>query len=441
MEVLGEIARGGFGRVERVMIATGEVVARKVFDPRPELDVLDPDKLRKRFVHEVEAQRRLAPYGAIRVLDADLAADAPWFTMPLAEKSYRVQIEADRRAGAISSEPLVAILDALENIHRLGYVHRDLKPENVLFCEGAWRLADFGLVAVPHGAESTRLTSTGAGWATAGYCAPEQAIDFKNADKSVDIYAFGCILHDLAGNRPRVPFQMHVAKGPIGPVISRCTHLDPHQRFKGVGPLRAALLDALGRAAQPLEPSAEAEAWGASLARIHEWDEGKLEELIAYAEEHSEVCASLDDERLHELHGVDPIAWRRVALAYGSYAQGRFRFERCDGIATALQTLFELGDVEVKAASLFALATLGLRHNRWFALKKLVALAGPALDVDVAERLALDIRAYERQDVFVGCAAAMAKPVTVFHPRVAAVLDGTHADQSTSREGHKPAGP
>ena len=119
----------------------------------------------------------------------------------------------------------------------------------------------------------------------------------------------------------------------------------------------------------------------------------------------------------------------------------RSRFERCDGIATALQTLFELGDVEVKAAALFALATLGLRHNRWFALKKLVALAGPALDVDVAERLVLDIRAYERQDVFVGCASAMAKPVTVFHPRVAAVLDGSHADQSTSREGQKPAGP
>jgi hypothetical protein len=64
MDVLGEIACGGFGRVERVRLDGGAVVARKVFHLRPEAAGLDHDKLRKRFVHEVEAQRRLAPYGA-----------------------------------------------------------------------------------------------------------------------------------------------------------------------------------------------------------------------------------------------------------------------------------------------------------------------------------------------------------------------------------------
>ncbi len=159
-------------------------------------------------------QRRLAPYGAIAVLDADLEAPEPWFTMPLAERSFRTQVASDRVAGTVTAEPLIAILDALEQVHRLGYVHRDLKPENILFCEGAWRLADFGLVAVPHGDASTRLTSTTTGWATVLYCAPEQAIDFKNVDKSADIYAMGCILHDIVGVRPRVPVsKMHAAEG------------------------------------------------------------------------------------------------------------------------------------------------------------------------------------------------------------------------------------
>src|SRR5262249_29920248 len=161
--------------------------------------------------------------------------------------------------------------------HRLGDVHRDLKPENILYCDGAWRLADFGLVAIPHGDEGTRLTSTSTGWATAAYCPPEQAINFKNADKSVHIYSFCCILHDSVGTRPRVPFQMHSAKGPVGAIISRCTHVDPRQRFKTVGALRAALLDAIARS-RPVEKTVADEAWVRELGRVHEWNEEKLEE-------------------------------------------------------------------------------------------------------------------------------------------------------------------
>src|SRR5271163_3707831 len=120
MELLGQIARGGFGRIERVRLSDGRIVARKVFDPTSELASLNQEKLRKRFAHEVDVQRRLAPYGAIAVLDADLEAAEPWFTMPLAERSFRAQVNSDRKAGTITAEPLIAILDALEQVHRLG---------------------------------------------------------------------------------------------------------------------------------------------------------------------------------------------------------------------------------------------------------------------------------------------------------------------------------
>jgi hypothetical protein len=439
MEILEQIARGGFGRVERARLDDGRLVARKVFDPNPDfLSVggLDPEKLRKRFVHEVEALQRLAPYGAIDVVAADLDADPPWYVMPLAEKSFRAQVQADKAAGTISAEPLAEILTALEQVHRLGYVHRDLKPENILYCEGHWRLADFGLVAIPQG-EGTRLTSTSTGWATAAYCAPEQAMSFKNADKSVDIYAFGCILHDIVGTRPRVPFQMHAAKGPIGAVISRCTHIDPRQRFKNVSALKSALLDALARA-QPIARATPDEAWTSELARIHEWDEAKLEELIVHVEEHDAgVCSALDDERLLELHGIDPIAWRRVALAYCEYAQGRFAFAYCDVVATCLVQIYELGDVEVRAASVLALAVLASTHNRWSALRRVVALCGEGLDPDVAERLAIDLRAREREEAFRGCAAAIGKPISVFHKAIAAVIERPE-EKLTSREGSAP---
>jgi hypothetical protein len=434
MEVLEVIASGGFGRVERVRLTDGTLAARKVFHPRPELASLDQDKLRRRFAHEVLAQRRLAPYGVMPVLDAAMDADPPWYTMPLAERSFRAQVDADRLAGTVSAQPLVDILDALEEVHRLGYVHRDLKPENVLLWNGAWRLADFGLVAVPHAEGSARLTSTATSWATTAYCAPEQAIDFKRADASVDVYAFGCILHDIVGTRPRVPFQTHTARGALGAIISRCTQIDPRQRWKSVGALRSALLDAIARSAETR--SRGAEAWSEALARIHEWDPGTLDELIVHLEEDAAgACSAIDEERIVELHGVDPLAWRRVALAYCEYAQGKFAFAFCDVIAACLGEIFQLGDVEVRAAAALSLAVLASTHHRWSALRRVLSMCGPSLDADVAERLAIDLRASEREPVFRACAEATAKPITIFHPRIAAAIALPREEQPTVREG------
>jgi hypothetical protein len=440
MMVLDQIARGGFGRVERVRLESGEIVARKVFEPDSELVSLNHEKLRKRFVHEVEVQRRLASHGSMPVLEADLTVDPPWYTMPLAEKSFRLHVQAERAAGTISPEPLADILNALEEVHRLGYAHRDLKPENILLVGGTWRLADFGLVAIPHADEATRLTSTASGWATVAYCAPEQAMSFKNADKSVDIYAFGCILHDIVGTRPRIPFQVHTAKGPVGAIISRCTQTDPRQRFRSVAALRSALLDAIGRTQSVgrSDRSAETEGWRKELARIHEWDSDKLEELIVEMEEGDKaLCFALDEERLVEIHGIDPIAWRRVALAYCDYAQGTFDFGYCDVVAGCLLEIFDLGDIEIRASAAMSAALLATKHNRWFALKKVIALCGKDLDPDVAERLAIDIRAYERQDVFEQCAKALAKPITVFHPTIVSALSRSSETNQTVREGGK----
>jgi eukaryotic-like serine/threonine-protein kinase len=97
--VIEQIARGGFGRVERIKAADGRTLARKVFDPSPELGVssaADLEKLRRRFEREVRVQSYCAKHGAIPILDSDLKADPPWFVMPLADKNYAEQIKEDR---------------------------------------------------------------------------------------------------------------------------------------------------------------------------------------------------------------------------------------------------------------------------------------------------------------------------------------------------------
>jgi hypothetical protein len=258
-------------------------------------------------------------------------------------------------------------------------------------------------------------------------------MDFRRADAAVDVYAFGCILHDLVGVLPRVPFQTYTARGALGAIIGRCTQLDPRQRWKSVGALRSALLDALSRGE---EKSRSAEAWTDALARIHEWDSSTLDELVAHLDVDARgACSALDEERIVELHGVDPMAWRRVALAYCDYAQGRFAFAYCDVVAACLVEIFGLGDVEVRALAALALAVLASTHHRWSALRKVLAMCGPTMDGDVAERLAIDVRASEREGAFRACAEATKKPLDVFHPRIAAAIAPPRDALPTVREG------
>ncbi|KHG39112.1 MAG: hypothetical protein HEQ20_27145 [Aphanizomenon flos-aquae KM1D3_PB] len=89
MKVLSLISSGGFGRVYKVELDNREIVAKKVFDPVPEiLAAAEIPKLKKRFQREVRVQSSLSSDYFIEVLNADLEAETPWFTMPLADRNF-----------------------------------------------------------------------------------------------------------------------------------------------------------------------------------------------------------------------------------------------------------------------------------------------------------------------------------------------------------------
>src|ERR1700733_7792763 len=221
MKVLNIIATTHFGRVERVQLEDGTVAARKVFAPSAEITQgASADKLRRRFAREVRIQAELPVALFIPVLHKDLDADPPWFVMPLADRTLAEAL------GTIHGEEVLRaldeILDSIERLHSLDFVHRDLKPSNILRHDGRWKLSDLGLV-LPMASTSTKLTSHKSSWFTLGYCAPEQYAEFGSSTPAVDIYAFGCILHDLFEKGTRVPLQRATAAGPIGAVIEKCT--------------------------------------------------------------------------------------------------------------------------------------------------------------------------------------------------------------------------
>ena len=164
----------------------------------------------------------------------------------------------------------IEMADALDKAHRQGIVHRDLKPGNVMLTKAGVKLLDFGLAKFQNPlAMATRdettlapesLTAEGTILGTLHYMAPEQ-LEGRKADARTDIWAFGCILHEmLTGERPfsgnssaNVMASILTARVPpissvlpavpptLDHIVKRCLNKDPDDRWQTARDLTAEL--------------------------------------------------------------------------------------------------------------------------------------------------------------------------------------------------------
>lgn len=429
-KVLCTIGRGAFGRVEKVRLPDGSVVARKVLDPTTEaLADEDISTLRRRFVREVRVQRQLGAESVMPILEAGLGDDTAWYTMPLAQRTLDEEIE-QRGSELASPGPWVDILGALDELHALGFAHRDLKPSNVLLYDGHWRLADYGLV-MPLGGATARFTKTAVTGGSLLYCSPEQFKDFRACDSSTDIYAFGCILWDAFIGEPRLPMQQYTHESRIGWIIEKCTEMEPARRFRRVGLIRDALLKVLEQPREEAQPGQKD--WAHALEDIAGWASEEAQEFARHLHRaRSDDYLAITEEALSVIHALNPDAWRSIARDYCEWAgAGLFPFAYCDGLAKRLELIADLGDVSLKASAAIAAARLGQSHNRWFVMRALARMCGPEMDDRAAERTAIEIRAESREGEFLACVTQIGRTKSAYHPRIAEVL----ADPNKNREG------
>jgi len=172
-----------------------------------------------RFRREIQLVSQLDHPNVVRALDGGASGDTLFLAMEFVEGSDLGKLV--KQSGPLpvmqACEYVRQAALGLQHVHERGLVHRDIKPHNLLMSvrEGVVKLADLGLARL-HRAFDGEVTSalTGAQVAsgtltpqnailmgTADFLAPEQALDFHNADIRADIYSLGCTLYFLLTGR------------------------------------------------------------------------------------------------------------------------------------------------------------------------------------------------------------------------------------------------
>ena len=135
-------------------------------------------------------------------------------------ESLAVKLTAGPLACAEGVQITLAILAALEALHRRGIVHRDLKPSNVFLTTHGVKLLDFGLArADPTGgaATETGLTLPGAVMGTPNYMAPEQVLG-QVVDARTDLFAAADVLFEMLCGKP--PFARETVVSALHAIVT-----------------------------------------------------------------------------------------------------------------------------------------------------------------------------------------------------------------------------
>jgi eukaryotic-like serine/threonine-protein kinase len=251
------LARIGSGGMGTVYLALDPLLGRPIALKRVDRD--DPG-LGRRLVAEARLMARVDHPNVCRVYEAGEDAGRPYIAMQLVA-GETLRAAAPEMTLRERVEVVLAVVEGLAAVHRMGLVHRDVKPQNVMVERtplGGWRpcLVDFGIarpVAAPGETVPGYLLGTPA------YVAPEQVQSGAAVDHRADLYSVGSLLYELLCGRP--PFgegaqaiPRLLAEEPVPPrrlapelgadletVVLTCLAKEPERRYPSAGALAADL--------------------------------------------------------------------------------------------------------------------------------------------------------------------------------------------------------
>lgn len=281
---LGEVGRGGWGVVEKVIDRQldREVAVKRLTDCT---EVTEQD--RQRFLHEAKVTSQLQHPGIVPVHELGDRRDAFYVMKLLDGMTFQECIENHHREASSGSRPtrfqygqsiepllqrFVDICNAVAYAHQRGVIHRDLKPSNVMISGfGETIVLDWGLATSadrngqsdhqpnhsgnrsPSAHVSSLLEPNGTIVGTPAYMSPEQSAgDIDNIKRASDIYSLGIILHTViagrhpyqglelkqvldqvsAGAYPSLKTTQPLTPTPLGAIFKKATARNPDDRYK-----------------------------------------------------------------------------------------------------------------------------------------------------------------------------------------------------------------
>jgi tetratricopeptide (TPR) repeat protein len=195
--LLGE---GGMGRV---FLGTDLRHRRKVA-----IKVLRPELAnetgRARFEREIGTVASLRHPHILPLIDSGEVDGLRYLITPYIEgETLRERLD---REVQLPLEDAVSIArdvaEGLSSAHALGHVHRDVKPSNILLSQGHAIIADFGVARAIGEPTDTGLSTAGMLIGSPPYMSPEQAGGEEIVDGRSDIYALGCVVHEMLAGEP-----------------------------------------------------------------------------------------------------------------------------------------------------------------------------------------------------------------------------------------------
>ncbi|KAA2267032.1 serine/threonine protein kinase [Solihabitans fulvus] len=160
------------------------------------------DELERRFIREARILARLEHSGAPTLYDFGMHDQRLFQVMQFIDGVTVADLVGEHGplpvpwAAAIAAQACAVLAAA----HELSICHRDLKPTNLMLCpDGSVKVLDFGL-AMLRESDVAQFTRAGQILGTPAYMAPEQ-IQRGIAGPRSDLYALGCVLHEMVTGR------------------------------------------------------------------------------------------------------------------------------------------------------------------------------------------------------------------------------------------------
>ncbi len=159
------------------------------------------DDMIKCFIAEAEVIRKINSDNILKIYDVGKFQNRIYLALEFAAGGDLQKILKHKKLTELEASQLgYDIVRGIKTLRNNKIVHLDIKPGNILFSNGHYKLADFGMV-VPR--KSVTMPLNPEIWGTAGYISPEYLTSENELTSKSDIYSLGITLYQtITGDNP-----------------------------------------------------------------------------------------------------------------------------------------------------------------------------------------------------------------------------------------------